>query len=196
VPPAKAALNTGMANRVGYLEKNEKDLNPAPSLVGNQSRFNRVHAANRPPMTKKGSRHPPDSAPIATKGTPITEERVANAINPLTAWARRAWGTVSATAAMLLGGIMPPPSPVTTRRAIKIPRLGAKAEARIPMVSNESQINATGRLPNESDTEPTATTETAHAANVTVASCPVTATDVSNAAAMGANNGTNMNDAS
>ncbi len=78
-------------------------------------------------------------------------------------WARRAGGTESATAAMLLGGIMPPPSPVTTLRAIKVPRFGAKADANTPMESNVSPVNATGRLPKESAIGPTVTTDTPHA---------------------------------
>ena len=112
-----------------------------------------------------------------------------------TAWARRAGGTESATAAMLLGGIMPAPSPVTTLSAISDSRLGAKADAKTPTESNESPDNATSRLPKESDSGPTVITETAHAANVTVASCPATATEVSNSAAMETNNGANINDA-
>jgi hypothetical protein len=96
---------------------------------------------------------------------------------------------------MLLGGIMPPPSPVTTLRAIKVPRLGAKTDARTPTESNESPVKATGRLPKESDIGPTATTETPHAANVTVASCPATATEVLNSVAIATNNGANINDA-
>ena len=110
-------------------------------------------------------------------------------------WARRAGGTKSATAAMLFGGIMPPPSPVTTLRAIKVPRFGAKADANTPMESNVSPVNATGRLPKESDNGPTVTTDTPHAANVAVASCPATATKVSNSLAIATNNGANINDA-
>jgi len=90
---------------------------------------------------------------------------------------------------------MPPPSPVTTLKAIRVPRLGAKADAKTPMESNESPVNATGRLPKESDTDPTATTETAQAAYVAVASCPVTATEVSNSVAIATNSGANINDA-
>ena len=63
---------------------------------------------------------------------------------------------------------MPPPSPVTALMAIKVSMLGAKADAKTPMESNDSPANATGRLPKESDMGPTATTETPHAANVTV----------------------------
>ena len=185
----------GMANSVRYLEKKEKDRSPAPSLLGNQNQLSRAHAANREPMTRKGSRQPPKSAATATKGTPITEDREVNAISPATVCARRAGVTESATAARLLGGIMPPPSPVTTLRAIKIPRLGAKADAKTPIESNESPINATGLLPKESDNGPTDTTDTAHAENVAVASCPATATEVSNSAAMATNNGANINDA-
>ena len=90
---------------------------------------------------------------------------------------------------------MPPPIPVTTLRAIKVPRLGAKADANTPMESNESPVKATGLLPKESDMGPTDTTDTAHAANVAVASCPATATEVSNSVAMATNNGANINDA-
>ena len=146
-------------------------------------------------MIRKGSLQPPDSATTATKVTPITEDREVNAISTPTAWARRAGDTESATAARLLGGIMPPPIPVTTLRAIKVPRLGAKADANTPMESNESPVKATGLLPKESDMGPTDTTDTAHAANVAVASCPATATEVSNSVAMATNNGANINDA-
>ncbi len=184
-----------MANSVRYLEKNENDRSPALSLLGNQNQLSRVHAVNREPTARKDIRHPPASANTATKGTPITEDRVANAITPPTTWARRAGGTESATAAMLFGGIMPLPSPVTTLRAIKVSRLGAMADAKTPTESNESPVNATGRLPKESDIGPTATTETAHAANVTVANCPATFTEVLNSVAIATNNGANINDA-
>ena len=90
---------------------------------------------------------------------------------------------------------MPPPSPVTTLRAIKIPRLGAKAEANTPIERSVNPARATGLRPMESDKGPTVTTETAHAAKVTVASCPVTATEVSNSVAKSTNNGANINDA-
>ena len=73
--------------------------------------------------------------------------------------------------------------------------MGAKAEANTPMESNESPVKATGLLPKESDMGPTDTTDTAHAANVTVASCPATATEVSKSVAMATNNGANINDA-
>ena len=88
---------------------------------------------------------------------------------------------------------MPPPIPVTTLRAIKVPRLGAKADAKTPTESNVSPTSATGRLPKESDIGPTVTTDTAHAANVAVASCPVTAKEVSKSVAMSTNNGANIN---
>ena len=94
---------------------------------------------------------------------------------------------------MPFGGIMPPPSPVNTLRAIRVPRFGAKAEARTLMESKESPVNATGLLPKESDKGPTETTDTAQAANVAVATCPATATDVSKSAAMATNNGANIN---
>ena len=151
-----------------------------------------AQAANIEPITKNGNRHPPESAANATKGMPITADRVANAISPPTVRERRAGVKESATAAMLLGGIMPPPRPVTALNAIKVPRLGAKADANILMASNVSPINATGRLPKESDNGPTATTEIPHAANVAVASCPATATDVSNSVAKATNNGANI----
>ena len=88
---------------------------------------------------------------------------------------------------------MPPPSPVNTLRAIKVQRFGAKADAKTLMESKESPANATGRLPRESDNGPTVTTETAQAAKVAAATCPATATDVSNSAAMATNNGANIN---
>ena len=184
-----------MANNVRYLEKKENDRMPAPSLLGNQNQLSSAHAAEREPITRQGSRQPPESATTATKGTAITEDRQENAISTPTAWARRAGDTESATAARLLGGIMPPPIPVTTLRAIKVPRLGAKADANSPIESNESPVKATGLLPKESDMGPTDTTDTAHAANVAVASCPATATEVSNSVAMATNNGANINDA-
>ena len=90
---------------------------------------------------------------------------------------------------------MPPPNPVTTLRATKVPRLGAKADANTPMASNESSVKATGLLPKESDMGPTDIAETAQAANVAVASWPATATEVSNSVAMATNNGANINDA-
>jgi hypothetical protein len=93
---------------------------------------------------------------------------------------------------MLLGGIMPPPSPEIALRAIKVPMLGAKAEAKTLTVSNVSPINATGRLPNESDKGPTETTEKPHAANVTVLSCPATETEVLKSAAMATSSGANI----
>lgn len=93
---------------------------------------------------------------------------------------------------MLLGGIMPPPSPEIALRAIKVPMLGAKAEAKTLTASNVSPINATGRLPNESDKGPTETTEKPHAANVTVLNCPATEIEVSKSAAMATSSGANI----
>ena len=168
---------------------------PGSTIVGNQRQLRRAHAVERERITRKGSGQTPESATTDTKSTPNTEDRKANASSAPTAWARRAGDTESATAARLLGGIMPPPIPVTTLRAIKVPRLGAKADANTPMESNESPVKATGLLPKESDMGPTDTTDTAHAANVAVASCPATATEVSNSVAMATNNGANINDA-
>ena len=88
---------------------------------------------------------------------------------------------------------MPPPNPVNTLRAIKVSRFGAKADANTLIASKESPVNATGRLPNESDNGPTETTDIAQAAKVAVATCPATATDVSNSAAIATNNGANIN---
>ena len=94
---------------------------------------------------------------------------------------------------MPLGGIMPPPSPVNTLRTMRVPRFGAKADANTLIERKESPVNATGRLPKESDNGPTETTDTAQAAKVAVATCPATATDVSKSSAMATNNGANIN---
>ena len=73
-------------------------------------------------------------------------------------------------AAMLLGGIMPPDRPVTTRNARRTPNVGAKADAKTLMDKKVSPVTATERLPKESEIGPTEITETAHAAKVTAAS--------------------------
>ena len=87
---------------------------------------------------------------------------------------------MSATAAMLLGGIMPPVNPVTTLNAIKTPKREAKLDAKTLIPSKPSPAAVTGLRPKESEIDPTEITEMAQAANVTAACCPAAATDMSN----------------
>ena len=89
---------------------------------------------------------------------------------------------------------MPPPRPVTTLVTINVSRFGANAETNTPDARSDNPASATGRRPNESDKGPTETTDTAQAANVTVATCPAIETDTSNSAAMSTNNGASIRD--
>lgn len=186
--------STGRANRSRYREKNVKVRGLAASFFGNQNQLSTMQAVKREPITRNGKRQLPKSAINATAGTPITADKVVNEITVPTARASRAGGTTSTTAAMPLGGIIPPPSPVTTLVTIKVSRLGANAEAKTPTASSDSPASATGRRPSESDKGPTETTDMAQAAKVAVPTCPATATDRSNSAAISTNNGANIND--
>jgi len=87
---ARIARSTGRANRDRYLEKNEKDLSRAPSPFGNQNQLSTAQAAKSEPTATNDTRQPPRSAAKATKGTPITEDNVVNAISPPTIFARLA----------------------------------------------------------------------------------------------------------
>ena len=143
-------------------------------------------------MTRNGTRHPPPLAMRATRGTPTTPDNDANAINSPNALALVAGVRTSATAAMLLGGIMPPERPVTTLSASNNPKLEAKLDANTLMPNKPSPATATGRLPNESEIGPTEITEIAQAAKVAAANCPVAAMDTSNSSAKSTKSGANI----
>ena len=128
----------------------------------------------------------------ATSGTPITPDNAATAMRSPNALALAAGVRTSATAAILLGGIQPPESPVTIRSASSTPKLGAKLDASTLMPNNPSPATATGRLPNESEIGPTDITETAQAAKVTAANCPAAATDMSKSSAISTRSGASM----
>ena len=87
---ASIARSTGSAKRDRYLEKNEKDLSLVTAPLGNQNQLSTAQAAKSEPTVTKEIRQPPRSAAKATKGTPITEDNVVNAIRPPTIFARRA----------------------------------------------------------------------------------------------------------
>ena len=55
------------------------------------------------------------------------------------------------TAAMLLGGIMEPLSPVPIKSAIKTKKFGAKAAANMQVPIRARPVKATGRRPKESE---------------------------------------------
>ena len=73
-----------------------------------------------------GTCHPPPLVMMATKGTPTTPDKDATAIKSPNAFALSAGGSTSATAAMLLGGIIPPQSPVKILNANNVSKFGAK----------------------------------------------------------------------
>ena len=147
---------------------------------------------SREPITENGIFQPPTLVMTATKGTPITPDNEANAIRSPNALALFAGVKMSATAAMLLGGIMPPVNPVTTLNAIKTPKLEAKLDAKTLIPSKPSPATATGLRPKESEIGPTEITEMAQAANVTAASCPAAATDMSNSSDRSTKSGASM----
>ena len=117
----------------------------------------------------KGTRHPPPLVRMATNGTPTTPDKDATAIRSPNAFALFAGDSTSATAAMLLGGIIPPQSPVTILNANNVSKFGAKLDANTLIPNNPMPAIATGRLPKESDMGPTEITDKAHAANVAAA---------------------------
>ena len=86
-----------------------------------------------------------------------------------TAWARLSGEITSEIAPTALGGRVPAPRPVSTLRTKKVSMLGAKADAITETQSNSIPARATGRRPNESDSGPTDTTDSPHAAKVAVA---------------------------
>ena len=89
--------------------------------------------------------------------------------NPLTACARLSGDITSDRTPTEVGGSMPAASPVSTRSARKTSMFGAKADAITDTTSSNRPTSITGRRPNESDSGPAVTKETAHAANVAVA---------------------------
>ena len=147
---------------------------------------------SREPITANGTLQPPTLVMTATKGTPITPDKEANAIRSPNALALFAGVKMSATAAMLLGGIMPPVNPVTTLNAIKTPKLEAKLDAKTLIPSKPSPATVTGFRPKESEIDPTEITEMAQAANVTAANCPAAATDMSNSLDRSTKSGASM----
>lgn len=170
----------------------EKVRGPDLSILGYQNQCSTAQRKSKHPITKNGARHPPLLVKTATNGTPITEDKEATAIRIPKAFALFAGVRTSATAAMLLGGIMPPDNPVKTRKPSSAPKLGAKLDAITLADSNVSPTTATGRLPNESEIGPTDTTDIAQAANVTAASCPAAATDMSNSSDKATKSGASM----
>ena len=92
-------------------------------------------------------------------------------------------------AAMLLGGIMAPPSPVPTSSIISTMKLGAKAAASMQTPMSPSPVKATNRRPKESENGPIKGAKIAQEKKVAAANCPATATEVSNSSAMSTNNG-------
>ena len=111
---------------------------------GYQNQCNTAQTRSRDPITKKGTLQPPTLDKTATEGTPITPDSEAKAIRSPNARALFAGAITSATAAMLLGGIMPPDKPVTTRNASKTPNDGANAEAKTLTDKRVSPATATG----------------------------------------------------
>ena len=116
-----------------------------------------------------GTRHPPPLVMTATRGTPTTPDKDATAIRSPNAFALFAGDSTSATAAMLLGGIIPPQRPVTILNANNVSKFGAKLDANTLMPRKPIPATATGRQPKESDMGPTEITDKAQAANVAAA---------------------------
>ena len=85
--------------------------------------------------------------------------------------------------------MVPPASPVNTRSVSSTPRFGAKADPNTDPASTTSPVNATGRRPNESESGPIVSSDTAQPTAVTVASCPATATVISRSVAISTSNG-------
>jgi hypothetical protein len=171
---------------------NENVRGPDLSILGYQNQWNIAQTKSKHPITKNGTLHPPALVMTATKGMPTTDDKEATAIRIPKAFALFSGGRTSATAAMLLGGIMPPDRPVRIRNPRRAPKLGAKLDATTLADNNVRPATDTGRLPNESDIGPTEITEIAQAANVTAANCPAAATETSNSSDNSTNSGASM----
>ena len=72
-------------------------------------------------------------------------------------------------AAMLLGGIMAPPTPVPISRNIRTMKLGAKAAANMQTPITPSPVKATRRRPKESENGPLNGAKIAQEKNVAAA---------------------------
>ena len=105
-------------------------------------------------------------------------------IMPPTAWALLAGEMTSDTTPTDVGGMVPPPKPPSTLTARNISIFGAKADPSIETRTISTPTRATGRRPKESASGPTATIETANAANEAVFNCPETATETSKSVAI------------
>ena len=134
-------------------------------------------------MTKV-NRQPHKSANRATNGMLIAEVSTIVLAMPPMAWARLAWEMTSEITPTDVGAIAPPPRPTSTLSAINTSIFGANADARRDAVTRNTPESAIGRRPMESARGPTTTMETAHAAKVTVANWPATATETSNSLAI------------
>ena len=150
----------------------------SPLSLGNHSQAATRPVALSKPEAINANCHPPQSASTATAGTLTTDASCPTASSEPTVRARLSGEMTSEIAPTKVGGSVPPPRPLKTLSAISVSKFGANADPIRDPTRSSNPARAMGRRPKESDNGPTEKTDTLQAANVAVANCPATATEI------------------
>ena len=147
-----------------YREKITRSRTRSLLSLGSHTQLATKPVALSRPETMKANCQPPQSANTATAGTLTTDASIPTARIEPTALARFSGEMTSEIAPTKVGGSVPAPRPLSTRRTMSVSKFGANADPiRDPTISNKP-ARAIGRRPKESDNGPTEKTETPQAA--------------------------------